>query len=291
MTLVSHPIDDGLDAWVETGNIAPAGEDSYSQNCLLTGRLTVSMIDSHRTSMSGAMSSDDSGGTGKPTAAGLRQRVRQSATLGPMVTDSGYPGSISALVTREVRWFREGPLPSDVLEWFIESATYRTERRVDLYDVRAAEDGIGRKQRETSTIDSKVRVSTVRNVSLAPGLTGHVEDWLKISRPIESVAKGISNPIEVEKHLHTRRFSLDGHDDTGCEVELAEIRTGSVQAWSLCFETFGPPDRREDALRAGVEQFLMSTSCPDGLEFTQESCLAYPDWITRLALETSPALS
>jgi hypothetical protein len=208
-----------------------------------------------------------------------------------MDTERGHQGSISALVTREVRWFREGPLPAEVLEWFTRSATLRTEWRVDLYDVKAAEDGIGRKQRDTSTIDSKVRVSTIQDVPLAPGLTGHVEDWLKISRPLGTVATGISNPVEVRKRLHTRSFSLDGNADAGCEVELAEIRAGSRQAWSLCFETFGRPEHREDALRAGVEQFVMDTSRPDGFEFTQDSCLAYPDWITRLALETSPALS
>lgn len=207
-----------------------------------------------------------------------------------MVTESGHLGSISALVTREVRWFREGPLPPEVLEWFTESATHRTEWRVDLYDVKAAEDGIGRKQRDTSTIDSKVRVSIIQDVSLAPGLTGHVEDWLKISRPLGSVTTGISNPLEVEKRLHTRTFALDGNAETGCEVELAEIRAGTTQAWSLCFETFGRPEHREDALRAGVEQLVMDTSWPDSFEFTQDSCLAYPDWITRLSLKTSSAV-
>lgn len=208
-----------------------------------------------------------------------------------MVIDSGHSSPISALVTREVRWFRNGPLPAEVLAWFGESATLRTEWRVDLYDVRAAQDGIGRKQRDTSTIDSKVRVGTAESVSLAPGLIGRVEDWLKISRPLGSVTTGISEPLEIRKRLHTRTFTLEASAAAGCEVELAEIRTRLIQAWSLCFETFGRPEHREEALRAGVAQFVMDSPLSGGFEFTDESCLAYPDWITRHTLETSPLLS
>lgn len=202
-----------------------------------------------------------------------------------MVTASGQP---SVLLTREVRWFLEGPLPTQVLDWFTGRRDVGVERRVDHYDLEAAHRGIGLKRRSTTSVDSKFRVVLIEDVDLGPGLRGHVEDWMKISEPLgDEVANDIPHPIEISKKLYTRRFALGGADGAGCEAELAAISAGSVQAWSLCFETYGPPAGRDTAFRSGINDLLARSPLPSGMRLGPESCHGYPEWITSLALEAA----
>jgi hypothetical protein len=170
-----------------------------------------------------------------------------------------------------------------MLDWFTSTPSHFTEHRTDRYDMAAARDGVGRKKRDTNSLDSKYQILGAQFVPLAPGLTGDVEDWLKISRPLADSETG-SRPdwIDVHKRLYTRRFLLDGDLEVGCEVELAEIEVAGQRAWSLCFETFGSPALRERALRAGIDQFMESTPTPDGVEFDHESCHNYPKWLSLL---------
>lgn len=192
------------------------------------------------------------------------------------------PTTIGVLVTREVRWFSTGPLPADVLAWFVSAPGVSTDHRIDHYDLTAARDGIGRKHRNGTLLDVKSPLDEASPAVLAPGMTGLLEDWIKVSRPIDDVAEStLSEPVAVDKRLHTRRFDLIGLPG-GCEVELAEIHSGSLAAWSLCFETFGNPEHRERALHRGIEGFLSETPLPTGLAFDRDDSRSYPVWLGEL---------
>lgn len=197
-----------------------------------------------------------------------------------MANESGQPSTPLALLTREVRWFSAGSLPAPIFEWFSGGTAFKTEHRHDLYDLASARNGVGRKHRNATALDTKYRVEVFENVNLAPRMSGHLEDWMKVSHPLREAGQRTMNaPFAVEKLLHTRRYDL-GDQESGCEAELAEITTGSVQAWSLCFETYGQEDRRHEALREGIARFIVETPLPNSVEFSQRCCLAYPDWIS-----------
>jgi hypothetical protein len=185
--------------------------------------------------------------------------------------------------TREVRWFFDGLLPSEVKNWFTAFAT-RGERelRTDVYDRVEARRGVGVKRRNGATVDIKTRRSHFDDVYLMRGVVGCVEDWEKNSRSRLVVGP---DQILVSKDIVTLRFDLDRskyNDPTGCEAELASIRVGPKRAWSLCFETYGDPDRRAEALSAGVERLFAEGPPPEALYLEAEFSCGYPQWIRSL---------
>jgi hypothetical protein len=68
--VIRNPVDHGLDAGIETGDIASTGQDSNAQKSLLTGSLTVSTIGIHRISAPSA----DVELPEKPSSAGILLR-------------------------------------------------------------------------------------------------------------------------------------------------------------------------------------------------------------------------
>lgn len=200
------------------------------------------------------------------------------------MTDLTLP-PFDALVTREVRWFRVGPTPAPILNWFTSaSVNLETEERTDWYDADFAHDGVGMKRRGTATIDAKIRVMATGAVDLAPGVSGSVEDWLKTSTPVSDSSDDRGHHhLEVAKSIVTRCYPSPG-PPAGCEAELVGIAVGEHVAWSLCFETFGRPEDRFEAFDSGVRLFLADTPLPDGLTFTADESRGYPDWISRLVL-------
>lgn len=196
------------------------------------------------------------------------------------------------VVSREVRWFRPGPLPHLVLEWFSGSkATLEREHRVDWYDPDSAGRGVGAKWRGSVVFDVKVLLSHRDGVELAPGLSGRVEDWLKVSDPAPPAQEiALNGRVAVDKTLLTRYYRLSTnpdlngqHQPAGCSVELASIAAIGVQFWSLCLETFGAPELRAEAFRSGIEGLLADTPLPGGLQFTPELSHGYPMWIRTVA--------
>ena len=201
------------------------------------------------------------------------------------MTDLTLP-PFDAIVTREVRWFRSGPIPTPILDWFT-SATVDidSEERTDWYDADFAHDGVGVKRRGTSTVDAKFCVMECGAVDLASGLTGRVEDWLKTSAPVgESSDDRGHHHLEIGKSIVTRRYPdpQAGDQSAGCEAELVTITVRDQVAWSLCFETFGRPEDRFEAFDSGIQSFVSDTPLPDGLAFTADDSRGYPEWISRL---------
>lgn len=195
--------------------------------------------------------------------------------------------TLDVIVTREVRWFVSGPLPSGVRDWFTEaSAGIGRERRVDWYDVDFARDGVGVKRRNSEAIEAKFLVSRTGIDDLAPRMAGDVEDWLKVITPRDGeVGTPAVCHFAVEKDIITRRYAAPAPDaaEAGCEIELAAITAGSETAWTLCFETFGNPELRGGAFEAGLSGFLADTPLPDHLSFTSDASSGYPAWVSALS--------
>jgi hypothetical protein len=192
------------------------------------------------------------------------------------------------MVTREVRWFQHGPIPDSVVDWFIGAVLFEMEQRVDRYDLAETRRGVGLKHRNMGSVDSKHRLDFDEGVELAPRLTGRVEDWLKITAPLPDPDEVFGSAVvDVAKDIFTRRYALSSANgnDSGCEAELAIISIGSVEAWTLCFETFGDPLYRADALLCGIDGFLGETPLPDGLSLDAGSSCGYPEWIRSRSLE------
>jgi len=97
----------------------------------------------------------------------------------------------------------------------------------------------------------------------------------------EAPSHAMAEPLRVTKVLTTRRVALEAERESGCEVELAQIEAAGIEAWSLCFETFGVPDRRNEALLAGLEAASRSPF-PNDYALDDSLSYAYPHWITRL---------
>ncbi len=188
------------------------------------------------------------------------------------------------LVTREIRWFHSGVLPETVATWFTTiDGEHHREQRTDYYDIDAAARGAGVKYRDATHVDSKFLLSRRRDLVLPPSLHGVVEDWVKISTPIAGEIPPASSAfLAVDKDIRTVTYALPD-DDGGCEVELVAIRAGDLNAWSLCFETYGHPDLRGDAFRMGIERFPANTA-PADITVTSSENHGYPAWIASLSL-------
>ncbi len=190
-------------------------------------------------------------------------------------------GALDDLLTREVRWFFDGPLPNVVHTWwFAHDADVHMETRFDQYDVVAARSGIGSKLRHTGEFNVKQRLALVGAVELAPGLMGLVEDWQKTTRPAANAPGAMAASIAVIKRTASRRFGLG--TDAGCEVELASVEAGDRRAWSLCFETFGRFDAREEAMASAVRLLLAESPLPSGHAFPLDASRSYPEWIAEI---------
>jgi len=204
-----------------------------------------------------------------------------------VVFESGQLSSSTAILTREVRWFHTGRLPPPIQQAFDPPGVSVVEYRIDLYDLASARNGVGRKHRARSTLDTKFRLDVFTGVALTPGVSGQVEDWMKISEPLVGLpGEGLADPFPVAKRLQTRRFLLPG-TDSGCEVELVDVETGGTHSWSLCFETFGAPEAREQAFEFATGQFFAEIQLPPEIAFDHNSSLSYPDWINRLAFQAA----
>lgn len=198
-----------------------------------------------------------------------------------MADTSGPQPLPGSLLTREVRWFQRGGLPPPVRAWFTGLPwTHVVERRVDEYDRVAAKEGVGVKRRNGEYIDAKYRLSHVEDVELATGFVGRVEDWVKTDRGERGEELTIVEPVRVVKRIMSVQIDLppDAVVVSGCDLELVELIVESRHAWSLCFETYGDPDRRQEALEHAVSQ-VVEFGLPVALNLGAGLSCGYPDWL------------
>jgi hypothetical protein len=206
------------------------------------------------------------------------------------------PDAPSVVDTTELRWFVSGALPHDIDVWFTGSTGVR-EERCDTYLLDGRGD-VGLKRRFRQTLELKVRQSLDGWFDLGDGLTGSPEVWRKWS-PVEALAADASGwpTVDVRKSIVKRRFSMDGTEiafspdaqpaGAGCDVEVAAVTVGTVQAWTFAFAAFGPLASRRDTLLASWQSLVAATPCPEPFGPRTVRAMGYPDW---LALTVGPDL-
>ena len=125
----------------------------------------------------------------------------------------------------------------------------------------------------------------------AHGLAGSLEEWRKWSPADGLVENADDGPwVDVHKSVVKRRFTTDGTEiafspephagGAGCDVEVARVTVGTVQAWTFAFAAFGPPATRRDALTTSWQALVAGTPCPEPFGPRTGRAMGYPEWLT-----------
>jgi hypothetical protein len=193
------------------------------------------------------------------------------------------------LQTVEVRWFRSGPCPGAVADWFHGGPSVsEPERRTDEYLRLPDRDDLGVKRRAGIQLDLKLRTGAPSGVALPDGFDGPVEAWTKWSFPL---GPDLSLPdrswIRVEKLRWSRFHAVSGDGavsvpadatiSTGCAAEMVELAAEGRPAWGFGFEAFGESDLTA-VLIATCRAVVADTPLGE-LAFGSEGAHSYPAWL------------
>jgi hypothetical protein len=207
------------------------------------------------------------------------------------------PGAGGVLVedTTELRWIAEGHLPADVEAWFTRGGTTGVvEERCDTYRMDGRCDR-GVKLRFRETLELKVQDAVGDHLIVGVGLAGRLEMWRKWS-PAEGVVDTAGDVpwLDVCKIVAKRRFSVDGDEivpaqgeramiGAGCDVEVAAITVGDIEAWTFAFAAFGPTVSREHAIVTTWQALAADGSCPEHFAAAFGPSNSYPEWLAMVA--------
>lgn len=210
--------------------------------------------------------------------------------------------------TCECRWFFDGEIDDDVVDWFRNRKPWRQSHdlgslewpgrvRVDRYAMIPNNRDIGIKWRGEPVeggggpLEFKAKVASLGVQKLAPGVTGVVERWIKWT--CDGEAMQASRLLDVEKRRILRTVRFDGSTDhlevppgdsgscvyRGLQVELTRLSLAGDSFWTLGFEGFpDSSDLREEFARS-VPVFLREL--PHALTLSSETSFAYPEWLAR----------
>lgn len=215
------------------------------------------------------------------------------------------PGPVPVFDTSELRWFAIGPVPDDVLGWFLgERESLTVEERADVYHLHAV-DGLGVKFRGGTMLEVKQLQSVGDPVDLGNGLTAPLTRWSK-SRPAEDTAWTSVDvaSVEVSKRIVKRSFgpedSLPPHIEMpaarltpGCNVEVTSVWVDAIESWTFAFEAYGPLSMRHSLVIDAWAALIGDASPPSGLARHLDVTAAYPVWLrqtqeVRLAVTPNP---
>ncbi|MGI9644699.1 MAG: hypothetical protein ACR2O6_05240 [Ilumatobacteraceae bacterium] len=216
--------------------------------------------------------------------------VSAPGTQEPASPPARRSASLSVVDTTELRWFVARPLPREVRDWFTGS-TGVLEERFDSY-LLDGRHSAGTKRRFREVLELKVRQSIGERIELDGALAGAPELWRKWSPADGLVGERTDGPwIDVHKSIVKRRFAADGTEvafasgapmpEAGCDVEVASVEVGDVQAWTLAFAAFGPTSCRSDALRAAFRALNSGAPPPETFRPGAGRAMGYPEWLTR----------
>ena len=228
---------------------------------------------------------------------GDREKRSEMGSKSKRAANHRTPAQPRVLDTTELRWFVPGPLPAEMVGWFAGSSGV-PEERSDTYRLDGRGD-IGVKRRFRETLELKVRQSLGGWVEVDQGLAGSLEVWRKWS-PAEGLVENGDDWswVDVGKSVVKRRFSTDGTEipftsdphaaGSGCDIEVAGVTVGAVEAWTLAFAAFGPPATRRDALLASWRALSTGAPCPESFLPGTGQAMGYPEWLT-LTVSPDPA--
>lgn len=217
-----------------------------------------------------------------------------------------------AYSTLEVRWFFGGPLEETrpgieawfrrsrlgggtpaPLVWTPQPPAWRQDRYLVVPDC----DDMGIKWRE-GRLEIKGRESALGHRTLAPGIEGVCERWIKWSYASDRVTQRFSrlfqgsDVVPTEKRRLQRLFRLRDGDqaievgpdqarERGLNVELTRIRLPGRDEthWSLAFEAFPGDLHLATSFTPAVARFLEGYPA---LPLSSDHSMSYPRWLRDL---------
>ena len=169
-----------------------------------------------------------------------------------------------AVCSLEVRCIFPGQLETAVARWFARFPA-TVESREDTYLLDPPLRGLSVKVCGSGALEVKVYRGNPGILEVAGRARGRMETWHKWSFPVSPLSPGVGDPPgwrPVRKKRRISRFSLASGqiagrgarptEQPGCEVELAEVRTGGQDWWTLGFEATGPADLLRIELQAAA---------------------------------------
>jgi len=205
-------------------------------------------------------------------------------------TPSRRPPGVNLDLTTELRWFFDGPLPSDMTEWFSDGQRGLGEHRVDRYRLDRRVD-IGLKKRSCETLELKIRMLPAQPLSIDDDVVGNLETWRRWS-PADGLifVDHHTRWIDVEKTVVKRRFDCGGREQplseasrsmTGdaCDAEIAALSCDGLDSWTFALAAFGQPDLHRQALIATWRALGEPTPFPERLALISGASCGYPQWI------------
>jgi hypothetical protein len=197
--------------------------------------------------------------------------------------------------TVEVRWFFEGTIPSQVLEWFQlgEREPAAAAPRVDFYLRLADSDPLGIKLRGEQ-IELKQRFSEYGVVCFHKRVSGRVEGWRKwrfklaesdlyLTRPPmpASAWMGVKKIRRLRKYQRLKNDTLVAistmqHPAQGCALELTHIGIEGQDWWSVGLEAFGDEGSLYENLVLVAKHVLVAHEPPT---LGAEASCSYPKWL------------
>jgi hypothetical protein len=195
------------------------------------------------------------------------------------------------LITCEMRWLLEGPLPDEALRWFqrgreAEAPTWREDRYLVLPGVA----DLGIKQR-AGKLEIKGRLAALGAHAVAPEVEGLAERWCKwtydaaVAERFQGLAAIVLGKARVQKHFlleadgRTQEAAQRDPGQRGFSLELTRIHhPAGGDHWSLGIEA-APDDANllADLLRA-LRDVLRSLPVP----LPRGRSMSYPTWISDL---------
>jgi hypothetical protein len=200
----------------------------------------------------------------------------------------------------EVRWFYEGAIPGEVVEWFRsgERLTENEPPRVDRYMRLGEADGLGIKVRE-GRLEIKQRTGKGGVIRFQGRASGQIEEWRKWSFVLDTSNEALggllvpgSAWVSVEKTRELRRYSLipGGQLETalagqfparGCNAELSRLVVEGQSWWSVCLEAFGGESLLQEALMLAAARIFDRPLATFNLQASDS--FGYPRWLASLA--------
>ena len=193
-----------------------------------------------------------------------------------------------AVRSLEVRWIFPGQLEAAVARWFARFPA-TVESREDTYLLDPPLRGLSVKVRGSGALRVKVYRGT-------PG------SWRWRAAPAAAWRSGTSGPFPSARlapasvtrpaggrsargggsagsHLPADRSrGARPAEQPGCEVELAEVRTGGQDWWTLGFEATGPADLLRSELQA-TAALVFAQALPGGMEPGPDDSRSYAQWL------------
>jgi hypothetical protein len=192
----------------------------------------------------------------------------------------------------EVRWFYEGALPDEILEWFcLGRPPAREPPRVDQYLWLPGCTTTSVKIRE-GKFEVKAQAGSSKGARYAEGVFGIRNHWIKWSWRLPDLERWLETQTDenavwtsVSKTRLARVFPADAERaPTGaggyCSFELVRLSANEQRWWSLALEVSGDPARVAEGLEYAAEQSLATAEFPR--ELREPDSFAYPVWLDRI---------